>query len=301
MVRKPDGYCGFGVCNRQYFIFSNIVCEVVVYWLRTDNTIVVLVVVYVRTNFYDSMCHGGDGCGKHLKREIQWLFCLWCMSVTGCIPQYGMAGIVVERLWTKEQDYYFGCGICKWQFLLPNASWRGWLRKSRGQKTRWLFWLWCYVRNIFIYEYGMAEKWLWRKYTQKARWLCWLWCMFNFEYGMVGMVVVWLCTENLVFILVVVYFKFIVQGMAGMVVKKLWTKNRMVILIVGMYGTIFICQYRIAGLIVERLLTVYPMVVCNDSLYSPICHGGDVCGRVYVKNLMVIIIVMYVISICISQ
>ena len=54
-------------------------------WLWTKNTMVILVVVYVKVWFYILIWHGRDGCGK-----------------------------VVD---TKFRGY-FGCGVCKGQFLL---------------------------------------------------------------------------------------------------------------------------------------------------------------------------------------
>ena len=73
--------------------------------LWTENSTVILVAVYVRTNVILKIGMAGDGCENVVDRKI---------------------------------DEYFCCGVCKGNFIYFNG-WRGWFWKNCGQKTRRLF------------------------------------------------------------------------------------------------------------------------------------------------------------------
>ena len=59
--------------------------------LLPKNSMVILVVVYVSDRFYSPVRRAGNGCGK-----------------------------IVD----KNFNGYFGCGVCKGQFLVRNNAWR---------------------------------------------------------------------------------------------------------------------------------------------------------------------------------
>ena len=65
----------------------------------TQNSMVILAVVYVRDTDFFPIGHGGGGCVEVVDGKL---------------------------------DGYFGCGVCNEQLLLPNKAWRGWWKSLDG-------------------------------------------------------------------------------------------------------------------------------------------------------------------------
>ena len=84
-----DGYFVCGV-RKGHFSFPNKALRgMIVERLWTRNSMVILLVVYVRSVFRSPIWHGGNDCG----------------------------GVVY-----RKPDGYFGCGVCKGHFTFPNKT-----------------------------------------------------------------------------------------------------------------------------------------------------------------------------------
>ena len=80
----------------------------------------------------------GDGYGNVVTKTLKCYFgcgvCKWHFLVPNM-----RGGIHCAQILDRKRDGYFTCGVCDGNFVFPDTAWQGMFVQKCGQKTRWLF------------------------------------------------------------------------------------------------------------------------------------------------------------------